>query len=59
MINIPSDIFENDFSCWLRQQTLICQAEDKDAFVFLEHISRAQMFGWIEEIFLFIQTMAS
>lgn len=44
MVNIPSDIFENDLSFWLEQQTLLCQQEDMAAFVFLERISRAQMF---------------
>lgn len=33
MITIPSDIFEYDLSCWLEQQTLHCQAEDKAADV--------------------------
>lgn len=44
MFNIPSDIFENDLSFWLEQQTLLCQQEDKAAFVFLERIPHAQMF---------------
>lgn len=44
MIAIPSDIFENDLNFWLEQQTLLCQQEDKAAFVFLERISHAQMF---------------